>query len=258
MIGKGKSISHTVNAIEYAETKLKAVEIDRNLISGETPQEIAKEFKNFQDLNTRCEKNTFSFVISPSIDDSKKLTENDYRNITRDFLKKLDIGQNQYVAYLHQDKAHTHIHVYCNRIDITGYAEKDNYIGKRSQRAAEEIARERNMTIAKEVQKEKILQQQMELKPYSLKIQEAHKKALSKNPENLKQYSILMENQGIKTHLKFAADNKKCVGIKYQIGDVLIKGSTVGKLFSGMNVQQAIIKNLTKVITKSFDIGMSL
>ena len=170
----------------------------------------------------------------------------------------MDLQNHQFVSYLHTDKAHSHVHVFVNRIDLHGKAAKDNYIGKQAQRATEEIARERNMIIAKEVQKENLLKLQKELLPYRVRIQDAHKQALTRNPKNLNEYSILMEKQGIKTHLKFANDNKKCVGIKFEIGDVLIKGSTVGKLFSGMNIQQAIIKNLTKVITRSFDRGMSL
>lgn len=259
MIGKGSSIGHTANAIEYGMEKHNAIEIDRNLVVGETPQEIADEFKIFQDMNTRCENNSFSFVVSPSIEDSKNLSKEDYRDIAQDFMQKMDLHQQQYVAYLHSDKAHKHLHIYSNRIDLKGKATKDNYIGKKASRVAEEIAKERNFTIAKEVQKEKIKQLQKEFGKERLTVEHAHKKALEHRPKNIKEYSILMEKQGVKVQPKFAK-NQKCVGIKFGVGEKLIKGSTIGKLFSGMNVQAAIINNLAKVIkiNKNKSKGMDL
>lgn len=254
MIGKGKSIGHTVNAIEYAENKLNAIELDRNMLVGKNPREIAEEFRIFQDMNSRCKRNTFSFVISPSIEDSKNLSTNDYREITQDFLKKMNLDQNQYIAYIHKDRAHNHIHLYTNRIDLKGIASKDNYIGKKSQRAAEEIAIERNMIVAREVQKEKVLQLQNELRKETDFIKLAHKRAINNKPKNLKEYANFMNKQGIKPHIKYAKSGK-CVGIKFEIGDKMIKGSTIGKVFSGMRIEKAILE-LSKTIIKT--IGRSL
>lgn len=67
MIGKGKSISHTVHAIDYAMNKIHAVEISRNSLIGETGSKMAQEFRVFQNLNARCQLNTLSFVLSPTI-----------------------------------------------------------------------------------------------------------------------------------------------------------------------------------------------
>lgn len=252
MIGKGKSISHTANAIEYAKEKLNAVELDRHLVAGKTPEEISKEFEVFQNMNTRCEKDTFSFVISPSIEDSRKLSKEDFQSITKDFMKEMDLDKNQYVAYLHTDKEHAHIHLFCNRIDEKGKAMKDNYIGKRSRRAAEKIAQERNFTLAKDVQKQKIV----DLQP---KVEKAHKIALEQTPKNIQEYSKLMEKQGVKVHPKFSSQNK-CVGMKFQVGEKMIKGSALGKMFSGMRIETAIINQLAKVIniSKNKSKGMDL
>lgn len=256
MIGKGKAISHTANGIEYAKEKLNAVEIDRNLVAGETPKDISKEFEVFQDMNKRCEKDTFSFVVSPSIEDSKNLTKQDFQDITKDFLKELDLDKNQYVAYLHTDKQHAHIHIFCNRIDEKGKAMKDNYIGKRSRRAVEKIAKERNFTLAKDVQKQKIV----DLQP---QVEKAHKKAMEQTPKNIAEYSKLMEKQGVKIHPKFSSQNK-CVGMKFQVGEKMIKGSALGKAFSGMRIETAILNQVAKVMkinkdkSKGIDFGPSL
>ena len=86
MIGKAKSISHTVNAVNYAMKKPGAKEISRNKVAGETPREIATEFRIFQNLNSKCGKNTFSMVLSPSIPDGDKLSNSDFAKLAGDFL----------------------------------------------------------------------------------------------------------------------------------------------------------------------------
>lgn len=241
MIGKGESISHTANAIDYAKNKDNAVEIDRNLVAGESGKEIANEFKIFQDMNSRCQRNTFSFVVSPSIEDGKELSQSDYRKITQEFLQVLKLENNQYISYLHRDKNHKHLHIYVNRLNEFGFAKKDNYIGKKAQRAAEKIALYRNMTTAKEVQLEK------EGKLRSI-IEKAHAKVIDHKPKNVQEYVHLMKEHDIKSHLKHA-NNGKLVGIKFQVGEQTIKGSAVNKLMSAMNLQKTII-NLSKPIIK--------
>ena len=69
MIAKGKSISHLSAAIKYALREEGTV-LDSN-IGAETPHGVAKEFEMFQVFNDRCEHNSLSFVISPTIEDGK-------------------------------------------------------------------------------------------------------------------------------------------------------------------------------------------
>ncbi len=241
MIGKGKSIAHASNAIDYAMNKENAIEIDRNMVVGESGKEISNEFKIFQELNSRCEKNSFSFVVSPSIEDGKELTKSDYKKITQDFLKELNLKNNQYISFLHRDKDHFHLHIFTNRIDEIGKAKKDNYIGKKAQKAAERIAKDRHLIVAKDIQIEK------EAKLRHV-IEKAHSKVLKNKPKNIQEYASLMKQHGIKTHLKHA-NNGKLVGIKFQIGELTIKGSAVNKLMSAMNLQKTIL-NLSKTIIK--------
>ena len=99
MIGKAKSISHVSNAINYAQNKIKALEIDRNKVIGETGKEIAKEFRVFQNLNSRCNRNSFSFVLSPSIQDGTELT---FPNLDSPVqCSYTRSGVNYHVSYLH-------------------------------------------------------------------------------------------------------------------------------------------------------------
>ena len=90
MIAKGRSISHLSASINYALSKEAAVVLDKNIVA-ETPTEVAKEFKLFQDLNQRCERNSFSFVISPTIEDGKDLSQEQLASINKSFLEEMKL-----------------------------------------------------------------------------------------------------------------------------------------------------------------------
>lgn len=235
MIGKAKSISHISNAINYARNKIKAEEISRNNIVGDTGTDIAKEFRVFQNLNARCQRNSFSFVLSPAIEDGNNLTNEDFVKISDQFLSQINLSQNQNISFLHKDRQHTHLHIFVNRIDSKGRAYKDNYIGKKAQRIAEKIALQWNLTTAKKVQQEK----ENRLRQA---IVNAHEKIWKLMPDDIFEYADLMEQEGVTAHLKHAS-NGKVVGLKFQVGDETIKASSVHRSFSAANLQKAIQKN---------------
>lgn len=236
MIGKAKSISHVSNAINYAQNKIKAAEIKRNKVIGDNGKEIAKEFRVFQNLNSRCNRNSFSFVLSPSIEDGAKLAETDFAKIAIDFLICMNLDQNQHISFLHKDKDHAHIHIFVNRIDALGKAYKDNYIGKKAQRIAEKIALDWNFTTARQVQQEKESR-------LTGQITDAHSVILPQKPKDIFEYATLMKYFGIELHLK-QASNGKVVGLKFQIGKESIKASSVHRSFSAANLQKTIQRNI--------------
>lgn len=56
------------------------------------------------------------------------------------------------------NKEHTHVHVFVKRITFEGKAYIDSLIGKRSQLAAEKVARDIGLTTVKEVQQVRLNQ----------------------------------------------------------------------------------------------------
>ncbi len=141
MIAIGKSITHLRASLAYAQSKEKGILLDKNIIS-DSPSEVLKEFGLFQSLNSRCARNTFSFVLSPTVEDGHHLSYDGFRQIPRSFLSKMDLESHQYIAFLHQNTPHKHIHLYVNRISKEGIAYKDSYLSNRSSRTAELIAQE--------------------------------------------------------------------------------------------------------------------
>ena len=79
MIGKGKAIAHTQASVAYGWNQEKGAEVVfKQELVGDSPNEITQEFKMVQDQNYHCQKNTLSFVISPTIEDGKRLQQKDF------------------------------------------------------------------------------------------------------------------------------------------------------------------------------------
>ncbi len=153
MIAKGQSISHTKNALSYAAEKLHARELARHDLAGDHAGDIAADFRIYQQGNQRCQKNTMQFVLSPSIEDGERLSDKEFRDITREFLTTMGLFNHQWIAYTHQDRAHKHVHIYVNRIDHSGKAFPDKFLSNRASQAAEKVAHKYNLTQASKVAK---------------------------------------------------------------------------------------------------------
>lgn len=194
MIAKGKSIAHGSNAIDYALDKDRAEIIDKRFVIGENGKEIQNEFKIFQNLNTRATNNNISFVLSPEPNDGRKLSNEDFKAISEDFLKKMKLDKHQAIIAKHSDKDHTHLHLIVNRIDSNGKAYKDSWISKESQTMADKVAQERGLTRASVV-KEFNLEMTKDMRK---QIFDRHKTVLQHRPRDFQQYKDLMNSSGVK------------------------------------------------------------
>jgi hypothetical protein len=248
MIAKGKSISHLSASINYALSREAAVVLDKNIIS-ETPTEVTKEFKLFQGLNERCERNNLSFVLSPTISDGNELSHEQLININRTFLSKMQLTDHQYISFVHKNTKHKHIHLYANRISYEGKAYNDQYISNRSAHTAEIIAKEMGLQTAKGVQL--IKQQEKQIKHPEM----SSIKALAK--------STLERGHGVNTVSKFitafnekgtahgfraeAYNNKQGVfqGLRFYCGKEKYKASEIDRSLSKKNLGYTLLQSLS-------------
>ncbi len=240
MIGKGKSISHTRASIGYGWNQEKDAEIVHSRhLAGRTPKEITGEFRIIQEQNKRCKNNTLSFVLSPTIEDGKNLGQGKLKKITERFIQKMDLKDHQAIAFVHRDKRHVHVHLYVNRIGFDGKAYKDNFIGKRSQLAAQEVAREMGMTTVKDVQREK----QNELKEIRSQIKQIHEKVMADNgPKDFDQYMKYMKRHEVKVVPHINKSNK-LQGFRFEYKGHSLKGSEVHRSMSINNLAIELSKN---------------
>ena len=156
MIGKCKAIAHGSNALEYIfrEGKLGNRLVFHNLCSRE-PKAIYEEMKVVSDYNTRCRNKFLRIEIGIAPQDEEKLSVSGLMRIAHLFANQMGLNNHQWVAVTHKDTDNRHIHIIANRISLYGEVYDTTFVSNRAARVAEEISREKNLTIAKEVKAER-------------------------------------------------------------------------------------------------------
>ena len=156
MIGKCKAIAHGSTALDYIfrEGKLGSRLAFHNLCSRE-PKTIHEEIKVVSDYNSRCRNKFLRIEIGIAPQDEERLPVSELMGIAHLFAKRIGLDNHQWVAVTHKDADNTHIHIIANRISLYGEVYDTTFVSNRAARVAEEISREKGLTIAKEVKAEK-------------------------------------------------------------------------------------------------------
>ena len=156
MIGKCKAIAHGSTALDYIfrEGKLGSRLAFHNLCSRE-PKAIYEEMKVVSDYNSRCRNKFLRIEIGIAPQDEKKLPVSELMRIAHLFAKRMGLDNHQWVAVTHKDTDNRHIHIIANRISLYGEVYDTTFVSNRAAKVAEEISREKGLTIAKEVKAER-------------------------------------------------------------------------------------------------------
>ena len=156
MIGKCKAIAHGSTALDYIfrEGKLGSRLAFHNLCSRE-PKTIYEEMKVVNEYNSRCKNKFLRIEIGIAPQDEKRLPVSELMRIAHLFAKRMGLDNHQWVAVTHKDTDNRHIHIITNRISLYGEVYDTTFVSNKAARVAEEISREKGLTIAKEVKAEK-------------------------------------------------------------------------------------------------------
>ncbi len=238
MVSKATATKGSSQAFDYLlDDKGHAQELDRNLLTGENGQELLAEFREVQAMNTNCINNTYSIVLSPS--NERSFTNDELRELGREHLKNLgfDLENTQYLMTVHRSTDQPHVHILANRINMQGNAHKDNFIGKRAQRSAEQIAERLGLTTAKEIQKNKELSFEPNIKAIRKEIQQAFNQA--KQEPDFASFCSKMKSQGIEVR-EIHNSGGKLQGLRYvhSKSGADLKASEVGKEFGAKTLVQ--------------------
>jgi DNA-binding transcriptional MerR regulator len=238
MVSKATATRGSSQAFDYLlDDKGQAQELDRNLITGDKGQELLAEFREVQVQNTNCINNTYSIVLSPS--NERSFTNDELRELGREHLKNLgfDLENTQYLMTVHRSTDQPHVHILANRIDMQGNAHKDNFIGKRAQRSAEQIAERLGLTTARDIQKNKELSFEPNIKAIRKEIQQAFNQA--KQEPDFASFCSKMKSQGIEVR-EIHNSGGKLQGLRYvhSKSGADLKASEVGKEFGAKTLVQ--------------------
>jgi len=256
MIGKGSSISHTKASMRYGWNQEKDADVVfRQHLTGQNPSEITREFKLIQEQNYNCKKNTFSFVLSPTIEDGHKLKNKDLNSIANSFIKEMKLESRQAIAFVHNDKKHKHIHLYVNRIDFNGKAYNDSFIGKKTQLKAEIVAKKLDLTTVKDIQQLK----KEQTKSIRKEIKEIHETCLKQNkPRTFQEYIDGMKQKDVQITPSINKSNQ-LQGFRYEYKGNSFKGSSVHRTMSINNLSDRIDfnKDFQKAIANNSPIKLA-
>ena len=258
MIGKCKAIAHGSTALDYIfrEGKLGYRLAFHNLCSRE-PKAIYEEMKVISDYNSRCRNKFLRIEIGIAPQDERKLPVSELIRIAHLFAKRIGLDNHQWVAVTHKDTDNRHIHIIANRISLYGEVYDTTFVSNKAARVAEEISREKNLTIAKEVKAERKHQ-----KEKSNPTREQTKKEVQQICyAQLDKY----KGTGVTGHSMFLYElnkngitiermkNKqdKVYGLKFSYGEHTFKASEIGREFGYRSLQknfEATKKEETKML----------
>ena len=156
MIEKCKAIAHGSTTLDYIfrEGKLGCRLAFHNLCSRE-PKAIYEEMKVVSDYNSRCRNKFLRIEIGIAPQDEEKLSVSGLMRIAHLFAKRMGLDNHQWVAVTHKDTDNRHIHIIANRISLYGEVYDATFVSNKAAKVAEEISREKGLTIAKEVKAER-------------------------------------------------------------------------------------------------------
>ena len=245
MIGKCKAIAHGSTALDYIfrEGKLGYQLALHNLCSRK-PKAIYEEMKVVSDYNIRCRNKFLRIEIGIAPQDEKKLPVSEFMRIAHLFAKRMGLDNHQWVAVTHKDTDNRHIHIIANRTSLYGEVYDTTFVSNRAAKVAEEISREKGLTIAKEVKVER-KQQKTKASP----MREQIKKEIQQIC-----YTLLdkYKGSGISGHSMFLYNlsksgvtiermkNKrgKVYGLKFSYGEHAFKASEIGREFGYHSLQK--------------------
>ena len=200
--------------------------------------------KVVSDYNTRCRNKFLRIEIGIAPQDEKRLPVSELMGIAHLFAKRMGLDNHQWVAVTHKDTDNRHIHIIANRISLYGEVYDTTFVSNRAAKVAEEISREKGLTIAKEVKAERQHQ-----KAKTNPTREQTKKEMQQIC-----YALLdkYKGGGISGHSMFLYElskngiiiermkNKqgKVYGLKFSYGEHTFKASEIGREFGYRSLQK--------------------
>lgn len=244
MIAQGEAIAHGAAAIDYSMGKDKAQIVKVNdlpdniepLAMWSRMMQLQHYFMKDKGNRKPIERKALRFEISPTIEESKGWTIQDWLRLAEEFIAVLDcidyrpknkdvklkntnIKNSQYVVSLHFDSKSgiPHLHIVANRIDNMGNTNDAHYIGERAAHAANILNEKYGWVQSMQRREENIKQ-----------ISDDCLTALKEMPHfDWNTYCRMLRNKGYDIQLKKDSIGKVC-GYTIRKGNSIYKSSLLG------------------------------
>jgi hypothetical protein len=131
--------------LEYVLNQKKDGSILSSSMAGNTPRELAREFGSLRSLNPNCAKPVWH--CSLSLPAGENLDQQHWDRVVKTFMREMKLQDAAYIAAIHRDTDHEHIHIVASRILPSGELWLGKYEGKLAQAASKVVEQECNLMI---------------------------------------------------------------------------------------------------------------
>lgn len=237
-IGNISSFEGLDSKLDYHFSKMEAgvaaiIEENMFLPEGQESRKNVKEaFKELIDLNSRIK--NIGYDISLNLPKNESLNDEMFKVITRDYLQKMGYDNTCYIAFRHEDKEHSHVHILLPSVDYDGKKLNDSNNFYRSQEASRQIELKYNLgvtTYNKGVSSESL----NSINSRKYYFNNALKKGLN-SYDTRKEIELIIGNENLLNKIKegdFTNNElEKMLGEKHdQVNQVLTKKGMFNKIF---------------------------
>ena len=220
--------------------KKRAVVLETEGVRGYDHKLMAADFEMQQSFRPSLKKAVFHGILS--FYPGEKVVDNLMVEIAKEYLQKMKITDTQFAIVKHIDKSHSHLHIIANLVNNKGETIKDNWIGLKGKKIAQQLTLKYGLKEA--VSKHLSLTNlealnEKEANRYIIYQAILERLPLSKNIADLKE---MLVKENIETLYKYRGQTNELQGISFKIGDYKYKGSEIDRKFS--------VKNLGKTINR--------
>ncbi len=240
VIAPGKSFNRLCQYLFKSESNSHV--IDAQGVRDYNHKLMAADFEYQRSLNPGLKSPVMHMILSyypGEIISDEKMTE-----IAKEYLKDLNIANTQYAFVRHNDRDHPHTHIVINRVDNDGKTIKDNWIGLRGKKVAQQLTLKHEL---KQAQKKTLELTHLErLNEYEATRYQIYQAICDVLPKcrNLDELKSRLEKQKIEMLYKYKGQTNEVQGVSFKQGEFKFKGSEIDRQHSVKNLEKAIAQNL--------------
>ena len=257
------AVEYNIRARDTQERKDNTVVLCSNM-GTLNPKELIEDFQEQTRLNNKVKKPVFHTFLSFHKDDSERLDKDVLIKILLEYVKEMRLNNTQFVAFLHTDTQHPHIHLLANRIMKNGTRFNDSMEGYRGKQACQKITAKCQLTPADHLTSKYGMDDTIvKGTKYDLNPKENFKKRLKpiiqkliKESKSLEEFKDNMKELGVEMKIKQDANGRN-VGVSFGEShedgtSMWVKGSEIDRQFSARNLTN-LIENKYEFQPESID-----
>lgn len=222
-------------------------------MAGQNSRQLASEFKLSRSLRPGVDKAVFH--ASLSLPRGERLSDEQWRTVASDYVKRMGFDNSQHVVVRHQDKEHDHVHIVASRITMDGKVVSESNDYQRGEAVVRQLEKEHGLREVRpsrealrktpnRVEIERMVktgEPSARMRTQQLVDQAIHKEA------TMPQMVERLEAAGVEVNLRRSGggdgraggrEGGRFSGVSYKLDGVPMKGSDLGRGYTWEGLQK--------------------